>query len=532
LIAVALIDESSTNPRKLFDKTQLEELAASVAEHGVLEPLLVRQRENGRYELVAGARRLRAAKMVKLAEVPVMICEFTDAEVFRVQLAENLDRADLTPLEEAEAFGILRDEGNSDQEIARIVKRRTPDVVARLALLTLPKKVKDALVSGLLPVGHAEAIARIPDRKLQEDALGRILRDWNQEGEGKKIVAPLPLAAAKRLIEDEFMTSLDNAAFNPEDADLSPLGACSTCPHRSGNAPNLFGDVKRKNLCTNPADFRLKTANHLQRLKEAGYTVLLKKEEVKRAFPYPENPHYLSPDYIDLERTCPFDPKSRTYESLLGRNGKLKTVFVLADGQVRRLFASKDIRAALVDAGHAFAKEKKKPGAVAAKNAARPSKSERAIAKAVEHALEREVARKLGAAKLTASVWSELFAWGLVLAEGWRVEDVLRRQGFGGTKEEFAENRDKEVRALLDGMSTGERLAFTLDFIVGDFHSATATDAQRAYHKDLAKMLGIDTVKLAKQVADDAARAPKGDDDTEPDETDPPATDAKKTKQK
>jgi ParB/RepB/Spo0J family partition protein len=532
LIAVALIDESRTNPRKLFDKTQLEELAASIAEYGVLEPLLVREKEKGRYELVAGARRLRAAKMVKLSDVPAMICEFTDAEVFRVQLAENLDRADLTPLEEAEAFGILRDEGNSDQEIARIVKRRTPDVVARLALLTLPKKVKDALVSGLLPVGHAEAIARIPDRKLQEDALGRILRDWNEEGEGKKIVAPLPLAAAKRLIEEEFMTSLDNAAFDTEDAELSPLGACSTCPHRSGNAPNLFGDVKRKNLCTNPADFRLKTANHLQRLKEAGYTVLLKKEEVKRAFPYPENPHYLSPDYIDLERTCPFDPKSRTYESLLGRNGKLKTVFVLADGQVRRLFTSKDIRAALVDAGHGFAKEKKKSGAAAAKNATRPSKNERAIAKAVTDALEREVARKLGAAKLTPSVWSELFAWGLVLAEGWRVEEVLRRHGFDGTKEEFAENREKVIREFIDGMSTGERLAFALDFIVGDFHNATANDAQRAYHKDLAKMLGIDVVKLAKQVGDDVTRAPKGDDDTELEETDAPAAVQKKTKQK
>lgn len=533
MVATSLIDESRTNPRKVFDKTQLEELAISVAEYGVLEPLLVREKEKGRYELVAGARRLRAAKIVKLAEVPVMICEFTDTEVFRVQLAENLERADLSPLEEAEAFGILRDEGNSDQEIARIVKRRTPDVVARLALLTLPKKVKDALVSGLLPVGHAEAIARIPDRKLQEDALGRILRDWNEEGEGKKIVAPLPLAAAKRLIEEEFMTSLDNAAFDSEDADLSPLGPCSTCPHRSGNAPLLFGDVKRKNLCTNPADFRLKTANHLQRLKDAGYTVLLKKEEVKRAFPYPENPHYLSPDYIDLERTCPFDPKSRTYESLLGRNGKLKTVFVLADGHVRRLFSSKDIRAALVDAGHAFAKERKKSGAAAAKNATpRASKSERAIAKAVTDALEREVARKLGAAKLTPAVWSELFAWGLVLAEGWRVEEVLRRHGFDGTKEEFAENRDKVIRELIDGMSTGERLAFALDFIVGDFYGATANDAQRAYHKDLAQMLGIDAVKLAKQVADDAARAPKTNDDTEFEEIEEPAAEQKKTKQK
>jgi len=526
MIAVALIDESPINPRKHFDKTQLEELAASVAEYGILEPLLVREKENGRYEVVAGARRIRAAKMVKLAEVPVMIREFTDAEVFRVQLAENLDRADLTPLEEAEAFGKLRDEGNSVQEVARIVKRRTPEVAARLGLLTLPKKVKDALASGLLPVGHAELIGRIPDKKLQEDALAEILRDWSEHDESKKVVAPLPLAAAKRLVEEQFMTSLDNAAFDPEDIDLSPLGACSTCPHRSGNATLLFGDVKRKNLCTNPADFRLKTEKHLQRLKEAGYAVLLRKEDVKRAFPYADNPYHLSPDYIDLERTCPFDPKNRTYQSLLGRNGKLKTVFALVDGQVRLLYPAKEIRSALVEAGHAFAKEKQKHAAQATN--ARPSKSERAIARAVTDALEREVARRLGAAKLSQSVWSELFAWGLVLAEGWRVEEVLRRHGFDGTKEEFAENRDKVVRELMDGMSTGERLAFALDFIVGDFHAATANDAQRAYHKDLAAMLGIDAVKLAKQVADDAVRAPKGEVVDESEESEAPAPEPKK----
>jgi ParB/RepB/Spo0J family partition protein len=529
LIAVALIDESGTNPRKHFDKTQLEELSASVAEYGVLEPLLVRKRNKGRYEVVAGARRLRAAKIIGLTEVPVMVCEFTDAEVFRVQLAENLDRADLTPLEEAEAFGTLRDEGNSVQEIARIVKRRTPEVAARLALLTLPKKVKDALASGLLPVGHAELIGRIPDKKLQEDALAKILRDWNEGDEGKKLVAPLPLAAARRLIEEQFMTSLENAPFDPEDADLSPLGACSTCPHRSGNAPDLFGDVKRKNLCTNPADFRLKTEKHLLRLKEAGYTVLVRKEEVKRAFPYADNPHHLSADYVDLERTCTFDPKNRSYESLLGRKGKLKTVFALVDGQVRRLYAAKEIRAALVDAGHAFAKEKKKQAAQA-KNAARPSKSERAVAAAITGALEQEVARKLGTAKLTIAVWSELLAWGLVLAEGFRVEEVLRRHGFEGTKQEFAENRDKIVRKLLGDMSSGERLAFALDFIVGDFHDATANDAQRAYHKDLAKMLAIDAVKLAKQVADDVARAPKSD-DAELEETEMPAAERKKKNQ-
>jgi hypothetical protein len=125
---------------------------------------------------------------------------------------------------------------------------------------------------------------------------------------------------------------------------------------------------------------------------------------------------------------------------------------------------------------------------------------------------------------------SELLAWGLVLAEGFRVEEVLRRHGFEGTKQEFAENRDKIVRKLLGDMSSGERLAFALDFIVGDFHDATANDAQRAYHKDLAKMLAIDAVKLAKQVEGDVARAPKSD-DAELEETEMPAAERKKKNQ-
>jgi ParB/RepB/Spo0J family partition protein len=361
LIPLGKLGESPTNPRKHFDPGKLDELSRSIKEVGVLEPLIVRVHKNGdstAFQVVCGARRFRASKLAGLAEVPATVREFTDDQVRLIQLAENGAREDLTPLDEAEAYAALAADGRDAAAIAKTLGKKTGEVARRLPLAKLAKSAKDMLASGLLPVGHAELLARIPDAKLQEEALERFLHDANEYGEGKPVYAAVPLAIAKRIVEQEFMTALSVAIFDPEDASLSPLGACSKCPHLAGNNRDLFGDVKAKAVCTNPKDFRLKVETHLAKLRDSGYTVLISKNEVKRAFPFGGSDE-VGKEFVDLERMCIDDPKRRTFEELLGRGEKLKTIFALRDNRVRKLYLAKDIRAALVASGHSFAKEKK-----------------------------------------------------------------------------------------------------------------------------------------------------------------------------
>ncbi|MGH9443607.1 MAG: ParB/RepB/Spo0J family partition protein, partial [Thermoanaerobaculia bacterium] len=392
----------------------------SIKEVGVLEPLIVRVHKNGdgaAFQIVCGARRYRASKLVGLAEVPATVREFTDDQVRLIQLAENGAREDLTPLDEAVAYAALAADGQDAASIAKTLGKKTREVARRLPLARLPKSAKEALSSGLLPVGHAELLARIPDAKLQEEALERLLYDANERGEGKPLYAPVPFGIAKRIVEEEFMTSLSVAIFDPEDPSLSPLGACSKCPHLAGNNPDLFGDVKAKAVCTNPKDFRLKVENHLAKLRESGYTVLLSKNEVKRAFPYAGSDE-LGKEFVDLERMCLDDPKRRTFEELLGRGEKLKTVFALKDGRVRKLYPAKDIRAALVASGHAFAKENKPRrlldhGAEATRSAAR-------LDQIGDAAVSRELATKLRSVKLAPGGWIDLLLKIVVLIQNWR----------------------------------------------------------------------------------------------------------------
>ena len=193
------------NPRKSFDKEALEELAASIKEHGILEPLVVRQ-VNGSYELVAGERRLRAAKLAGLDKVPVVVKDLTDQEVREIMLLENLQREDLNPIEEAQALKALLEEGNITQaELGKRLGKSQAWVANRLRLLEAPEPLKDLVISReispkhvltLLPyVNYAifkerilpeikerlEKGKRISVRELEELIEHSIVHDWRGE---------------------------------------------------------------------------------------------------------------------------------------------------------------------------------------------------------------------------------------------------------------------------------------------------------------------------------------------------------------
>jgi ParB family chromosome partitioning protein len=161
-------------PRKEFLPEKLNELAESIKVHGVLQPLLVRDL-HGKYQLIAGERRLRAAKLAGLTEVPVLIREMSDEAMMEVALVENLQREDLNPIEEAEAYRRLTEEFRLTQDdIAKKVGKSRPAVANTLRLLNLPHEVQYDLGSGILTVGHARALLGLKTPEEQKKLWGQV----------------------------------------------------------------------------------------------------------------------------------------------------------------------------------------------------------------------------------------------------------------------------------------------------------------------------------------------------------------------
>jgi ParB family chromosome partitioning protein len=170
---------NARNPRREFPNTELDELAASLRERGIIQPIVVRAARGvaDGYEIVAGERRWRAAQRAGLHEVPVVVIEATDAEALQLAIIENVQRADLNPLEEAEGYRALMDEfGNSQEDIARIVGKSRSYVANTLRLLKLSDAVKAYIHSGKLTAGHARMLVGEPNAdELAEEIVAREL---------------------------------------------------------------------------------------------------------------------------------------------------------------------------------------------------------------------------------------------------------------------------------------------------------------------------------------------------------------------
>lgn len=156
------IRPNSGQPRKTFREDELAELTDSISQHGVLQPILVRKQGDG-YEIVAGERRYQAAKAAGLTEVPVVIREISDDDVLKLALIENLQRSDLTPLEEARGYRQLIDEKDlTQEELARILSKSRSTITNTLRLLDLPGEVQGLVEDGRITAGHARAILAVP----------------------------------------------------------------------------------------------------------------------------------------------------------------------------------------------------------------------------------------------------------------------------------------------------------------------------------------------------------------------------------
>ena len=506
-VSLTQLRESPFNPRKHYDEAGLNELAASIIDRGVLQPILVRRIEDAKtpYEIVAGHRRFRAAKIAKLTSVPVIVHEFSDRDVRQIQLIENAQRVDLSPLDEAEAYAALRELGLSTRDIAQEVRKKPSHVAARLTLNTLPAKVKAELAAGVLTAEHAELIGLIPDPQLQEQALKKFIIEHLVEPTSSKTVkGVVPLAKARRIVETEFMTVLSAAPFDTEDPTLSPFGACSKCPLRSGNDRDLFGNVQGKNVCTNLADYRLKVENHLKRLREQGFTVLLTPREVKEVFPF-GNPQ-VADGYVDLEGKCADDPKGRTYDQLLADEPKRSTVFAHVNGRLRRVYPQAQLAAALDASGHEFLRRKSERPA--SDDAERKARQQQKLDRAVRVATLAAFAAAIPKAKLGVPEWIDLLAGIVIEEKGWQLEEVLPQHGFTGKRDDLKGNCEAIARKLVAKMADAQKRAFVIDALVHAWAGPNADAGKRAVFAKVIAQLGVDAKAIEKQVrADFAAKA-------------------------
>lgn len=223
-IAIDLLERNPDQPRKYFDKEKLEELTQSIKDKGVLQPILVRplpkrtSKSKAHYQIVAGERRWQAALKAKLDSMPVLIRDLSDQDVLEIGVVENVQRADLNPIEEALAYKALSDQFKRTQDdIAQAVGKSRPHVTNMLRLLTLPKRAQTYLAKGKITAGHARAIIAAPDPTELADAIAekglsvREAEDWVRrikaaDGQTKKV--PSQKDADTRKVETELSDML------------------------------------------------------------------------------------------------------------------------------------------------------------------------------------------------------------------------------------------------------------------------------------------------------------------------------------
>lgn len=368
-IPIELIEESPFNPRKTFHDESLRELAESIKEMGVLQPIRLRpmqiksggQDADGTpilmdgYEVIFGHRRFRAAKLAMEMRIPAMVSTLTDAESAQLQAVENLQREDLDPIEEAEGYAdYIKTHGVTKQELAEHIKKSRTYVYNRLKLESLCDSARAYVRTGQLDADLAIEIARLPTVALQESALSRVATtslkpsvgsalkadpaEQNSDGDEPADQPPAvqfqSFRSGRDLIEMHYKRHLDEAKFDRQVLWLVPDAPdCGSCPQRAGNMPELNAIGRRADICTNPTCFDSKDAAHIEcliaDLRQLGGTVLDSDLAMFRWYDKSFETSFDGGKYLDLD-SASYRTNNETPRELLGT--KLKdpdVVYVL-----------------------------------------------------------------------------------------------------------------------------------------------------------------------------------------------------------
>jgi len=332
-IPLSQLRESPTNPRKTFVDVDLGELAASIRENGVEIPILARPLPLGEaygYEIVAGARRFRASNLVGLTEIPAIVSEMTDREALELQVTENLQRKDLHPLEESDAYKSLQAVGyESTDAIAKKVGKEVGYIAKRLQLEKLTDAAaRKAFAANEISFSHALVLARIPHPAMQTQAFVE--------------TAGMTAAQAAAHVQATYMRNLKDAPFDKSSkAICEAAGAptCAACPNRTGNQALLFDEVTGKEICLDPSCWKRKVNADalikIQTAKDSGVQVI-EGPAAKKAMPDKYSGSLVG--YVALDGPAGGIATGRTVRQVLGKAAPdpilLKSPF---DGSVREV---------------------------------------------------------------------------------------------------------------------------------------------------------------------------------------------------
>ncbi len=189
-IKIRDIEPNPEQPRKTFDKEKLEILAKSISEHGLIQPIIVKKKENGMYEIIAGERRWRASKLAGLKEIPCIEGGYSEQDVMEVALIENLQREDLNPIEEAEGYQkLMQTFGLKQDEVAERIGKSRSAIANSLRLNNLSKKIKELVIDGKISQGHARALLSVSDEEAQMALAEKIIKEDLNVRQTEKIVS-------------------------------------------------------------------------------------------------------------------------------------------------------------------------------------------------------------------------------------------------------------------------------------------------------------------------------------------------------
>jgi len=473
----------------------IDELADSIREHGVLQPLLLHAADPagaGPFEIIAGRRRLAAARVAGLATVPAIVEDRPPHERLELQLIENIQREDLDPIEQARGIAELQRLGETIETIAKRLGWGVRKTYATRQLLDLDEVVQEGVREGDLTPSVALLVARIP-KKLQREAAVQ--------------VTGMPFREAKVELGG-FSRPLFEAPWDQDDAELVPkAGACTACPHR-------FDDDGEAALCLNEDCFDAKRkafgARRIQEAAAAGATVLKPKAAkgvFERRYDHRRGGEVWRPTkasgYVGLDERCDADPKGRTYRKLLAKAAPPVVLAPSPAGDVVELVAAPDAKAALKKAGV----ELQKPSRSTSPDLAyRRQQAEWRKKAELENVAKAAVRGELVAAIEQTSTLESGEFWRLLaaaaVAEVWydHLKQTARRRGL-----EVKGDVHGAIGAAIANASAAEAKAWTVELLChrGDYRS------RREFLHEACGLYSIDHAAIEKRVRAAAAAAAK-----------------------
>ncbi len=512
-LGLELITPSLTNPRKHFNPAKLAELAESIKTSGVHQPVLVRKLPAARvpdtdrrvaYELVCGERRLRASTLAGMDSIPALIRELTDAQVLEIQIIENLQRDDLTELEEAEGYeALMQHSGLSADQVGEKISKSRSYVYGRLKLLDLSLECKQALREGKIDASRSLLIARIPDSKLQLKALEYAATPQGYPAE------PPSVRRLQDWLKSNVMLRLEGAIFKLTDVRLvEAAGSCTECPKRTGANPDLFADVDGADICTDPTCFHSKEEAHRAQLVKKAEAKGMRIVQDKEALELLDGNSYrttpvgytaLSNQRIDLSKE---GDRPVTLGQALGKDAPSPILFIHPKTQqVSELVPEDEAEAVLLAKGLIQAIEHREEQREDLDNELHrlqeraKRETEHAVQNAMDEAVATAIHQSTTAQAKTLLTGDVLRAFLLSELDEYDGEEVIARCA----RYEFADGVDEmdAITAHLQRMGDTDLLRTTAHFLL-DRAGFTSDQPDNPVTVAFAKQLGVDTKAVTK----------------------------------